>query len=114
MKQDKAVNTQDNIFEDVAQWESRNLGADESFVKAKGMSKKLKNLLNNRTSQKMQMISIRLPSTLIEELKNIGEVIFVTGGSQGAKKFNDVVAQKRELQRQVELMEAQLKELKHA
>ncbi|ENV14664.1 hypothetical protein F965_00143 [Acinetobacter schindleri NIPH 900] len=126
MKQDKAANTQDNIFEDVAQWESRNLGADESFVKAKGMSKKLKNLLNNRTSQKMQMISIRLPSTLIEDLKNIGEVEgigyqalsreilqrFVD--AENRKKFNDVVAQKRELQRQVELMEAQLKELKHA
>ena len=126
MKQDKAMNTQDNIFDDVAQWDSRELGADESFVKSKGMSNKLKNLLNNRTSQKMQMISIRLPSTLIEDLKNIGEVEgigyqalsreilqrFVD--AENRKKFNDVVAQKRELQRQVELMEAQLKELKHA
>lgn len=126
MKQDKAINTQENIFDDVAQWESRELGSDESFVKSKGMSNKLKNLLNNRTSQKMQMISIRLPSTLIEDLKNIGEVEgigyqalsreilqrFVD--AENRKKFNDVIAQKRELQRQVELMEAQLKELKHA
>ena len=126
MKQDKAMNTQDNIFDDVAQWDSRELGADESFVKSKGMSNKLKTLLNNRTSQKMQMISIRLPSTLIEDLKNIGEVEgigyqalsrevlqrFVD--AENRRKFNDVVAQKRELQRQVELMEAQIKELKHA
>jgi predicted DNA binding CopG/RHH family protein len=126
MKQDKAMNTQDNIFDDVAQWDSRELGADESFVKSKGMSNKLKNLLNNRTSQKMQMISIRLPSTLIDDLKNIGEVEgigyqalsrevlqrFVD--AENRRKFNDVVAQKRELQRQVELMEAQIKELKHA
>ena len=126
MKQDKAMNTQDNIFDDVAQWDSRELGADESFVKSKGMSNKLKNLLNNRTSQKMQMISIRLPSTLIDDLKNIGEVEgigyqalsreilqrFVD--AENRKKFNDVVAQKRELQRQVELMEAQIRELKHA
>ena len=126
MKQDKAANTQDNIFDDVAQWDSRELGADESFVKSKGMSNKLKTLLNNRTSQKMQMISIRLPSTLIDDLKNIGEVEgigyqalsrevlqrFVD--AENRRKFNDVVAQKRELQRQVELMEAQIKELKHA
>ncbi|AZM39887.1 hypothetical protein EJP75_16005 [Acinetobacter baumannii] len=126
MKQDKAMNTQDNIFDDVAQWDSRELGADESFVKSKGMSNKLKTLLNNRTSQKMQMISIRLPSTLIDDLKNIGEVEgigyqalsrevlqrFVD--AENRRKFNDVVAQKRELQRQVELMEAQIKELKHA
>ncbi|EHU1360656.1 hypothetical protein C6378_20585 [Acinetobacter pittii] len=126
MKQDKAMNTQDNIFDDVAQWDSRELGADESFVKSKGMSNKLKNLLNNRTSQKMQMISIRLPSTLIDDLKNIGEVEgigyqalsrevlqrFVD--AENRRKFNDVVAQKRELQRQVELMEAQIRELKHA
>lgn len=125
MKQDKAMNTQDNIFDDVAQWDSRELGADESFVKSKGMSNKLKNLLNNRTSQKM-MISIRLPSTLIDDLKNIGEVEgigyqalsrevlqrFVD--AENRRKFNDVVAQKRELQRQVELMEAQIRELKHA
>lgn len=126
MKQDKAMNTQDNIFDDVAQWDSRELGADESFVKSKGMSNKLKTLLNNRTSQKMQMISIRLPSTLIDDLKNIGEVEgigyqalsrevlqrFVD--AENRRKFNDVVAQKRELQRQVKLMEAQIKELKHA
>lgn len=126
MKQDKAINTQESIFDDVSQWESRKLGADESFVKSKGMSTKLKNLLNNRTSQKMQMISIRLPSTLIDDLKNIGEVEgigyqalsreilqrFVD--AEHRKKFNDVIAQKRELQRQVELMEAELKELKHA
>lgn len=126
MKQDKAMNTQDNIFDDVAQWDSRELGADESFVKSKGMSNKLKTLLNNRTSQKMQMISIRLPSTLIDDLKNIGEVEgigyqalsrevlqrFVD--AENRRKFNDVVAQKRELQRQVELMEAQIRELKHA
>ena len=126
MKQDKAMNTQDNIFDDVAQWDSRELGADESFVKSKGMSNKLKTLLNNRTSQKMQMISIRLPSTLIDALKNIGEVEgigyqalsrevlqrFVD--AENRRKFNDVVAQKRELQRQVELMEAQIRELKHA
>ena len=126
MKQDKAMSTQDNIFDDVAQWDSRELGADESFVKSKGMSNKLKNLLNNRTSQKMQMISIRLPSTLIDDLKNIGEVEgigyqalsrevlqrFVD--AENRRKFNDVVAQKRELQRQVELMEAQIRELKHA
>ena len=126
MKQDKAMNTQDNIYDDVAQWDSRELGADESFVKSKGMSNKLKTLLNNRTSQKMQMISIRLPSTLIDDLKNIGEVEgigyqalsrevlqrFVD--AENRRKFNDVVAQKRELQRQVELMEAQIRELKHA
>lgn len=126
MKQDKAMNAQDNIFDDVAQWDSRELGADESFVKSKGMSNKLKTLLNNRTSQKMQMISIRLPSTLIDDLKNIGEVEgigyqalsrevlqrFVD--AENRRKFNDVVAQKRELQRQVELMEAQIRELKHA
>lgn len=74
MKQDKAWTLKITSFDDVAQWDSRELGADESFVKSKGMSNKLKTLLNNRTLQKMQMISIRLPSTLIDDLKNIGEV----------------------------------------
>ena len=69
---DKVVHVKDSVFDDVDQWNSRELGAEESFVKKSGMPKKLKAKLNERSNQKMQLISIRLPSSLIENLKEIG------------------------------------------
>lgn len=39
---------QHEIFSDVDLWESRELGANESTVKSKGMSNKLKKLISNQ------------------------------------------------------------------
>ena len=114
------------IFSDVDLWESRQLGADESTAQSKGMSSKLKKLISNQNDQKMQMISIRLPVNLINDLKEIGkneglgyqalarEVLQRFADAEGRKKINELTAQKRELQRQLEEMRNELKLLKKA
>lgn len=117
---------QHEIFSDVDLWESRELGANESTVKSKGMSNKLKKLISNQNDQKMQMISIRLPISLINDLKEIGvveglgyqalarEVLQRFADAESRKKVNELIAQKRELQRQLEEMQSELKTLKQA
>ena len=117
---------QHEIFSDVDLWESRELGANEATVKAKGMSNKLKKLISNQNDQKMQMISIRLPISLINDLKEIGEVeglgyqalarevLQRFADAESRKKVNELIAQKRELQRQLEEMQSELKALKQA
>ena len=117
---------QHEIFSDVDLWESRELGANESTRKSKGMSNKLKKLISNQNDQKMQMISIRLPISLINDLKEIGvveglgyqalarEVLQRFADAESRKKVNELIAQKRELQRQLEEMQSELKALKQA
>lgn len=117
---------QHEIFSDVDLWESRELGANESTAKPKGMSSKLKKLISNQNEQKMQMISIRLPTNLINDLKEIGEVeglgyqalarevLQRFADAESRKKVNELIAQKRELQRQLEEMQSELKSLKQA
>ena len=122
---DNAVHTT-NIFDDVDQWDSRQLGADESFVKKSGMPKKLKDKLNERTNQKMQLISIRLPISLIENLKEIGEqeglgyqslareVLQRFADAENRRQINKLIAERRSLEKELELMRSEIKELKQA
>jgi predicted DNA binding CopG/RHH family protein len=126
MSYENQINIQNEIFSDVELWESRTLGANESSVKAKGMSNKLKKLINNQNDQKMQMISIRLPVNLINDLKEISEVeglgyqalarevLQRFADAESRKKVNELIAQKRELQRQLDEMQTELKMLKKA
>lgn len=56
-------------LDDATQWENRELGADPKFVRSTSVPASFHELLNK--SNNMQMISIRLPKDLIDDLKNI-------------------------------------------
>jgi len=56
-------------LDDATQWESRELGADPKFARSTSVPASFHELLNK--SNNMQMISIRLPKDLINDLKNI-------------------------------------------
>ena len=56
-------------LDDATQWESRKLGSDPQFARSTSVPASFHELLNK--SNNMQMISIRLPKDLIDDLKNI-------------------------------------------
>ena len=122
---DKVVH-ENKIFEDIEQWNSRELGAEESFVKKSGMPKKLKDKLNERSNQPIQLISIRLPISLIENLKEIGEqeglgyqslareVLQRFADAENRRQINKLIAERRSLEKELEQMRLEIKELKQA
>jgi len=57
-------------FDDSDQWETRKLGADPKFARSTEVPASFHEILNK--SSNMQMISIRLPKELIEDMKEIG------------------------------------------
>lgn len=119
-KQSKA----DLYFSDIDKWENGELGDSEEFDRPSTMAKELKKLLNGVSEDslddcakpKMQLISMRLPTTLITDLKNIGEIEnlgyqtlarevltrFVEAESR--KKLNELLAQYRKLEREVKVL----------
>ena len=123
---DKVVHIIDSVFDNSDQWNSRELGAEESFVKKSGMPKKLKAKLNERSNQKMQLISMRLPISLIENLKEIGEqeglgyqslareVLQRFAEAENRKQINKLIAERRNLEKELEQMKVEIKELKQA
>lgn len=112
----------DLYFADIDKWENGELGDSEEFDRPSTMAAELKKLLNgvseisseDCTKPKMQLISMRLPTTLIADLKNIGEVEnlgyqtlarevltrFVEAESR--KKLNKLLAQYKKLEKEVE------------
>ena len=58
-------------LDDATQWESRELGSDPQFARSTSVPASFHELLNK--SNNMQMISIRLPKDLIDDLKNISK-----------------------------------------
>ena len=123
---DKVVHIRDSVFDNSDQWNSRELGAEESFVKKSGMPKKLKAKLNEKSNQKMQLISMRLPISLIENLKEIGEqeglgyqslareVLQRFAEAENRKQINKLIAERRNLEKELEQMKVEIKELKQA
>ena len=67
------------FYENTDKWENRELGADEEFASLANEADddELMSLLNEPEDEnidsKMQLISIRLPQTLIADLKKIGK-----------------------------------------
>lgn len=67
------------FYENTDKWENRELGADEEFASlaSEADDDELMSLLNEPEDEnidsKMQLISIRLPQTLIADLKKIGK-----------------------------------------
>lgn len=118
-KQSKA----DLYFSDIDKWENGELGDSEEFDRPSTMAKELKKLLNgvedssdDCVKPKMQLISMRLPTTLITDLKNIGEIEnlgyqtlarevltrFVEAESR--KKLNELLSQYRKLEKEVKFL----------
>lgn len=58
-------------LDDATQWESRELVSDPQFARSTSVPASFHELLNK--SNNMQMISIRLPKDLIDDLKNISK-----------------------------------------
>ncbi|MGP5203870.1 hypothetical protein ACTXKB_14025 [Psychrobacter aquimaris] len=124
-KQSKA----DLYFSDIDKWENGELGDSEEFDRPSTMAKELKKLLNgvedssdDCVKPKMQLISMRLPTTLITDLKNIGEIEnlgyqtlarevltrFVEAESR--KKLNELLSQYRKLEKEVKFLKANERE----
>ena len=67
------------IFDEkeIEKWDSQEYGADEEYVERAVLDKQYLDLINGsdkeRPSGKMQLISIRLPEPLIQDLKEIGK-----------------------------------------
>ena len=124
-KQSKA----DLYFSDIDKWENGELGDSEEFDRPSTMAKELKKLLNgvedssdDCVKPKMQLISMRLPTTLITDLKNIGEIEnlgyqtlarevltrFVEAESR--KKLNELLSKYRKLEKEVKFLKANERE----
>lgn len=124
MKTEKAVLDPKTIFDDIDKWESGELGADEAHVQSVGMPLKLKKLLNKSQDKKMQLVSIRLPIELIDDLKEIGkiegigyqslarEVLTRFVEAENRKRINDLISEKRKLERELQEMKDELKHVK--
>ena len=119
----------DLYFSDIDKWENGELGDSEEFDRPSTMAKELKKLLNgvedssdDCVKPKMQLISMRLPTTLITDLKNIGEIEnlgyqtlarevltrFVEAESR--KKLNELLSQYRKLEKEVKFLKANERE----
>lgn len=116
----------EKFYADADKWENRELGAEEEYVKRSSMPEALKKLLNGKTEEnpngKMQLISIRLPESLIEDLKRIGQVEslgyqtlartilhrFVE--AENRKELNKVLARNIKLEREIEAMKKEKSE----
>jgi|TARA_A100001391_G_C5027062_1_gene267343 predicted DNA binding CopG/RHH family protein len=100
------------FYENTDKWENRELGADEEFASLANEADddELMSLLNEPEDEnidsKMQLISIRLPQTLIADLKKIGksedlgyqtlarEVLKRFVDAENRKKYNEAIYEK--------------------
>ncbi|WP_201584611.1 hypothetical protein [Psychrobacter immobilis] len=112
--------TREKFYADADKWENRELGAEEEYVKRSSMPEALKKLLNGKTEEnpngKMQLISIRLPEALIDDLKRIGEieglgyqtlartVLHRFVEAENRKELNKVLAENIRLERELKAM----------
>lgn len=113
--------------EDIQKWESRELGADPKTAKRVAMPTALKNLLNKDSKEngsgKMQLISIRLPEAMINDLKDIGEkegmgyqtltreILRRFVEAENRKDLNKALSENRKLESLVESMREELDQL---
>lgn len=111
------------IFDEkeIEKWESRELGADEKYVKRAVLDKEYLDSINGSTedkpSSRMQLISIRLPETLIQDLKGIGkkeglgyqtlirEVMKRFVAAENRKELNQAISENEKLKEQMKEME---------
>lgn len=117
------------VLADVDKWEDGSLGVDMAFVKKSTQSKSIRGALDKSSvykKEKTQMISIRLPVSLIEDLKEIGlneglgyqtlakNVLQRFADAEKRKLYNEMLSEKRKLEREVESLHEQIRQLKQA
>lgn len=117
------------IFADVDKWEDGSLGADIAFVKKSTQSKSIRRALDKSSAhkkEKTQLISIRLPVSLIEDLKEIGvneglgyqtlakTVLQRFADAEKRKLYNNMLIEKRKLEKEVEALYEEIRQLKQA
>ena len=118
------------FYKNTDQWENRELGADEEFASlaSEADDDELMSLLNEpfdeNIDSKMQLISIRLPQTLIADLKNIGkaeglgyqtlarEVLKRFVESENRKKYNEAIFEKEKVVNENKRLAKELEEMK--
>lgn len=117
------------FYENTDKWENRELGADVEFASLANEADddELMSLLNEPSDEnidsKMQLISIRLPQTLIADLKNIGkaeglgyqtlarEVLKRFVDSENRRKYNEAIAENKRLAEELEAVKKRNAEL---
>jgi|GEM_PF-838985 predicted DNA binding CopG/RHH family protein len=117
------------FYENTDKWESRELGADVEYASlaSEADDDELMSLLNEPSDEnidsKMQLISIRLPQTLISDLKNIGkaeglgyqtltrEVLKRFVDSENRRKYNEAIAENKRLAEELEAVKKRNAEL---
>lgn len=114
-------------FSDIDEWENGNLGDTEEFDVPSTMHKDLRKLLDGTSenhldcsdSKAMQLISMRLPTTLIHDLKAIGEVEnlgyqtlarevltrFVE--AENRRKINELLSEHRRMKKEIKSLKRQ-------
>ncbi|STY95207.1 hypothetical protein [Moraxella atlantae] len=114
------------VFADSERWENREIGAEMAYAKKTNQTGARRAALNGTGRDKTQLISIRLPITLIEDLKLIGQaegvgyqtlaklVLQRFADAEHRKKFNQVVAEKLRLEAELAAMRSQMAQLKQA
>lgn len=111
------------IFDEkeIEKWDNREYGADEDYVERAVLDKKYLELINNdegeKSTSKMQLISIRLPEPLIQDLKNIGkkeglgyqtlirEIMKRFVAAENRKELNQAIAENERLREKMKEME---------
>lgn len=112
----------DKIFQDeeIRKWESREWGADPEYAEHVQMPAALQELLNKGSEEngntRMQLISIRLPVSLIEDLKRTGkeesigyqtltrDILIKSMEERKHKNINKILAENKKLEKQIEEM----------
>ncbi len=113
MNTDNLTEFEKEIFSDIEKWDTRELGADEDFVKISTVSPKLKEVLDIQGGEKTKPVSIRMPVSLVNDLKMIGkqqnlgyqtlikDVLQRFVDAECRKNYNKVVSEKIALEKEV-------------
>lgn len=114
------------IFDEneIEKWESREYGADEEYVERVVLNREYLDVIDGKDTEKlngkMQLISIRLPEQLIQDLKQIGkkeglgyqtlirEVMKRFVAAENRKELNQAIAENERLKEQMKKMEGLL------
>lgn len=114
------------IFDEteIEKWESREYGADEEYVERVVLNREYLDVIDGKDTEKlngkMQLISIRLPEQLIQDLKQIGkkeglgyqtlirEVMKRFVAAENRKELNQAIAENERLKEQMKQMEGLL------
>ena len=114
------------IFADAEFWDNEELSIKEAFLKKPVKSSNIRKAIDKDKKEKTQLISIRLPVSLIENLKTIGEmekigyqtlsrnILQRFVDAENRKQINKLISENRKLEKEIEEMRVGVKRLKQA